>query len=191
MPRSSVVRATVIAVTVIAALVAGIRPNAFLRTAGGTLLLAFSTSSSSAVMPMTIQTARRLGVPEATANLVVPLGATMNMAGTALYQSVAILFLAQLAGIELSLGQIAIITATLVASSIGAPGTPGVSIAILLSVAAGFGIPTAGMVIILGVDRLLDMSRTAVNVTGDLVASLVLSRKQQLRAEPKVEAQPS
>lgn len=162
----------------VAALVAGIGPADFMKKAGGTLLLAFSTSSSSAVMPMTIQTARRLGVSDATANLVVPLGATMNMAGTALYQSVAILFLAQMAGIELSLGEIAIITATLVASSIGAPGTPGVSIAILLSVAAGFGIPTAGMVIILGVDRILDMSRTAVNVTGDLVASLVLSERR-------------
>ena len=161
----------------IAALVAKVAPMRFLKTAGGTLLLAFSTSSSSAVMPMTIQTARRFGVSDATANLVVPLGATMNMAGTALYQSVAILFLAQIAGIELSLGEIAIITATLVASSIGAPGTPGVSIAILLSVAAGFGIPTAGMVIILGVDRILDMSRTAVNVTGDLVASMVLSKR--------------
>jgi len=163
---------------VIAAVVAKIYPLPFLKTAGGTLLLAFSTSSSSAVMPMTIQTARRLGVSDATANLVVPLGATMNMAGTALYQSVAIMFLAQMAGIELSLGEIGIITATLVASSIGAPGTPGVSIAILLSVAAGFGIPTAGMVIILGVDRILDMSRTAVNVTGDLVASLVLSERR-------------
>jgi len=158
----------------VAALVAGIGPATFIKKAGSTLLLAFSTSSSSAVMPMTIQAARRLGVSDATANLVVPLGATMNMAGTALYQSVAILFLAQMAGIELSLGEIAIITATLVASSIGAPGTPGVSIAILLSVAAGFGIPTAGMVIILGVDRILDMSRTAVNVTGDLVASILL-----------------
>ncbi|MCG6114720.1 MAG: dicarboxylate/amino acid:cation symporter [Mesorhizobium sp.] len=162
----------------IAAVVAKIYPLPFLKTAGGTLLLAFSTSSSSAVMPMTIQTARRLGVSDATANLVVPLGATMNMAGTALYQSVAIMFLAQMAGIDLSLGEIAIITATLVASSIGAPGTPGVSIAILLSVAASFGIPTAGMVIILGVDRILDMSRTAVNVTGDLVASLVLSERR-------------
>ena len=158
----------------VAALVAGIGPATFIKKAGSTLLLAFSTSSSSAVMPMTIQAARRLGVSDATANLVVPLGATMNMAGTALYQSVAILFLAQMAGIELSLGEIAIITATLVASSIGAPGTPGVSIAILLSVAACFGIPTAGMVIILGVDRILDMSRTAVNVTGDLVASILL-----------------
>jgi Na+/H+-dicarboxylate symporter len=154
--------------------VARISPIAFLKGAAGTLLLAFSTSSSSAIMPMTITTARQLGVPASIANLVVPLGATMNMAGTALYQTVAILFLAQMAGIDLALPQIALITATLVASSIGAPGTPGVSIAILMSVAAGFGIPVEGMVIILGVDRLLDMSRTSVNVTGDLVACVVL-----------------
>jgi Na+/H+-dicarboxylate symporter len=155
-------------------IVARISPIAFLKGAAGTLLLAFSTSSSSAIMPMTITTARQLGVPASIANLVVPLGATMNMAGTALYQTVAILFLAQMAGIDLALPQIALITATLVASSIGAPGTPGVSIAILMSVAAGFGIPVEGMVIILGVDRLLDMSRTSVNVTGDLVACVVL-----------------
>lgn len=155
-------------------LLARVSPVAFLRDAAGTLLLAFSTSSSSAIMPMTITTARIMGVPSSIANIVVPLGATMNMAGTALYQSIAIIFLAQMAGIELSLPQIALITGTLVASSIGAPGTPGVSIAILVSVAAGFGIPVEGMVIILGVDRLLDMSRTAVNVTGDLVACVTL-----------------
>jgi Na+/H+-dicarboxylate symporter len=159
----------------IALVLARLSPLAFLRAAGGNLLLAFSTSSSSAVMPVTIQTARRLGVPESIANLVIPLGATMNMAGTALYQSVAILFLAQLAGIELTGAQIVAVTGTLVASSIGAPGTPGVSIAILISVATGMGIPVEGMVIILGVDRLLDMCRTAVNVTGDLVAATVLS----------------
>lgn len=152
----------------------GINPVRFVKEAGGTLLLAFSTSSSSAIMPMTIATAKRLGVPDGVSNLVVPLGATMNMAGTALYQSVAILFLAQMAGIELDIGQIVIITTTLVASSIGAPGTPGVSIAILMSVAAGFGIPVEGMVIILGVDRILDMSRTTVNVTGDLAACAIL-----------------
>ncbi|MFN2259882.1 MAG: dicarboxylate/amino acid:cation symporter [Parasphingopyxis sp.] len=155
----------------------GVGPGVFLRRAGETLLLAFSTSSSSAVMPSTIQTARRLGVSQEVANLVVPLGATMNMAGTALYQGVAILFLAQMAGVELSLAQTLLIVATLVASSIGAPGTPGVSIAILISVAAGFGIPAGGMVILLGVDRLLDMTRTAVNVTGDLAAAVLLDRK--------------
>jgi len=156
------------------AALAGLMPWRFLQVAGGNLLLAFSTSSSSAVMPVTIQTARRLGVPESVAGLVVPLGATMNMAGTALYQAVAILFLAQLAGVELTGAQIAVVVATLVGSSIGAPGTPGVSIAILISVATAIGIPVEGMVIILGVDRLLDMCRTAVNVTGDLVAAVLL-----------------
>ena len=104
----------------------------------------------------------------------VPLGATMNMAGAALYQAVAILFLAQLSGVELAPVQIAVVVGTLVASSIGAPGTPGVSIAILVNVATGMGIPIEGMVVILGVDRLLDMSRTVVNVTGDLVAAVLL-----------------
>ncbi len=158
----------------IAGMFAQTGPAEFLKKAGGNLLLAFSTSSSSAVMPVTIQTARRLGVPGNIANIVVPLGATMNMAGTALYQAIAILFLAQLAGVELSLAQIAIVTGTLIASSIGAPGTPGVSIAILSSVALSMNIPVEGMVIILGVDRLLDMCRTAVNVTGDLTAALLL-----------------
>ncbi|WP_165814564.1 dicarboxylate/amino acid:cation symporter [Pararhodobacter oceanensis] len=158
----------------IAFVFARITPMRFVKAAGSNLLLAFSTSSSSAVMPVTIQSARQLGVPENIANLVVPLGATMNMAGTALYQAVAILFLAQLAGIEPTPVEIAVVVGTLVASSIGAPGTPGVSIAILVSVATNMGIPVEGMVIILGVDRLLDMCRTSVNVTGDLVASVLL-----------------
>ena len=158
---------------VIAMVFAQVTPLRFVKAAGSNLLLAFSTSSSTAVMPVTIQSARRLGVPDSISNLVVPLGATMNMAGTALYQAVAILFLAQLAGIELSLAQTVVVVGTLVASSIGAPGTPGVSIAILVNVATGMGIPVEGMVIILGVDRLLDMCRTVVNVTGDLVAAVL------------------
>ncbi|QTD55679.1 dicarboxylate/amino acid:cation symporter [Parasphingorhabdus cellanae] len=159
---------------IILTIFARVGPIAFFKNTGETLLLAFSTSSSTAVMPSTVQSAKKLGVPREVANLVAPLGATMNMAGTALYQSVAILFLAQMSGIELSGGQIILMTVTLVASSIGAPGTPGVSIAILVSVAAGFGIPADGMVIVMGVDRLLDMSRTSVNVAGDLTASTLL-----------------
>lgn len=157
----------------VALVFAGVMPLLFIRAAGSNLLLAFSTSSSSAVMPVTIQSARQLGVPDSIANLVVPLGATMNMAGTAMYQAVAILFLAQLAGIDLTMAQTLTVVATLVASSIGAPGTPGVSIAILISVATTMGIPVEGMVIIIGVDRLLDMCRTVVNVAGDLVAAVL------------------
>lgn len=154
----------------------GLGFGTFVQIAGPNLLLAFSTSSSSAVMPSTIQTARKLEVPADIANLVIPLGATMNMAGTALYQSVAILFLAQISGVELTLAETLLLVGTLVASSIGAPGTPGVSIAILASVAAGFGIPAAGLAIILGVDRILDMSRTVVNVTGDITAAVVMKK---------------
>ncbi len=164
----------IIVYLVVLAILRQISPRQFFSVAGQNLLLAFSTSSSSAVMPSTIQTVRRFDVPTEVANLVIPIGATMNMAGTALYQSIAIIFLAQMAGVELSHGAMILITGTLVASSIGAPGTPGVSIAILASVAAGFGIPAEGLVIILGVDRLLDMARTVVNVTGDITAAVLL-----------------
>ena len=159
------------------ALVARANPLRFLAAIAPVQLLAFSTSSSAAVMPLSIETAaKKLGVPSSTADVVIPLGATMNMAGTALYQSVAVLFLAQMTGVDLAPGQIAAVVGTLVVSSIGAPGTPGVSIAILATVVSGLGIPTAGVVLILGVDRLLDMCRTVVNVTGDLTACLLLKR---------------
>lgn len=158
-------------------LVARANPLRFLAAIAPVQLLAFSTSSSAAVMPLSIETAaKKLGVPSSTADVVIPLGATMNMAGTALYQSVAVLFLAQMTGVDLAPGQIAAVVGTLVVSSIGAPGTPGVSIAILATVVSGLGIPTAGVVLILGVDRLLDMCRTVVNVTGDLTACLLLKR---------------
>jgi Na+/H+-dicarboxylate symporter len=126
-------------------------------------------------MPVTIETAvSKLKVPERIASVVVPLGATINMAGTALYQAIAVMFLAQIAGVDLSGGDLALIVITLVAASIGAPGTPGISIVILSTVVAGFGIPTTGLILILGVDRILDMSRTVVNVTGDLTACVLI-----------------
>jgi Na+/H+-dicarboxylate symporter len=151
------------------------RPVRFLANVADPLILAFSTSSSAAVMPLSIDTAvKKLDVPEGTASLVIPLGATINMAGTALYQSVAIAFLAQVAGVELSIGQQVAIVVTLVASSIGAPGIPGVGVVILGTVAFGFGIPGTALPLVLGVDRILDMCRTAVNLVGDLVASVLL-----------------
>lgn len=166
------------------ALLGGYPPMKFLKQIGANLLLAFSTSSSAAVMPMSIATARdKLGVKPHIATLVMPLGATVNMAGTALYQAVAVAFLAQISGIELSVGYLGLIVLTLVASSIGSPGTPGVSVAILGKIALSFGIPTGGIALIMGVDRILDMSRTTVNVTGDLAAAVVLSRHSGKRKE--------
>ncbi len=156
---------------------AGRSPLVFLRATREVLLLAFSTSSSAAVMPMSIKTAEdRLGVRPSVAQFVIPLGATINMNGTALYQGVAAMFLAQVYGIDIGLSGMVLIVVTAVGASIGAPATPGVGIVVLSMVLGSVGIPPAGIALILGVDRILDMCRTAINVAGDLVASLILDR---------------
>ena len=148
---------------------------AFSRSIAPVQLMAFSTSSTAAVMPLSIETAvSKLGVRPGTANLIIPLAATINMAGTALYQSIAILFLAQAAGLELSLATTAGVVVSIVAASVGAPGTPGVGIVILSNIAASAGIPATGLPLVLGLDRPLDMARTAVNVTGDLTACVLV-----------------
>lgn len=164
---------------VLVAILGRMSPLAFLKAVFPVQLLAFSTSSSAAVMPLSMETARnRLGTPGDTASFIIPLAATMNMAGTALYQSIAVVFVAQVAGVPLAPPEVALIVLSLVAASIGAPGAPGVSVAILSGMLATFSIPAEGLVFVLGVDRLLDMSRTVVNVTGDLAACRILSRNK-------------
>ncbi len=158
-------------------LVLGTRPGRFLAETRELLLLAFSTSSSAAVMPLSMKTAEeRLGVPGSVARFVIPLGATINMNGTALYQGVAAMFLAQVYGVELGMSAMVLVVATAVGSAIGSPGTPGVGIVILAMVLTSVGIPAEGVALIMGVDRVLDMSRTAVNVAGDVTASALMSR---------------
>jgi Na+/H+-dicarboxylate symporter len=156
---------------------AGMAARRFLGDTKELLLLAFSTSSSAAVMPLAIQTAmEKLGVRASVAQFVIPLGATINMNGTALYQAVAAVFLAQVFDVEIGTGGLALIVAMAVGASIGSPATPGVGIVILAGILASIGVPPAGVALILGVDRLLDMSRTAVNACGDLVACLLIDR---------------
>jgi len=134
------------------------------------LLLAFSTSSSAAVMPITLQVVEdKLNVRPDISRFLVPLGATINMTGTALYQGVATVFLAQVFNVDLSLTSYVFIITMSVAASIGSPATPGAGIIILSMVLEGVGIPAAGIALILGVDRILDMCRTSVNVLGDVV----------------------
>ena len=161
-------------------------------------LLAFSTSSSAATMPLSLRVAEdRLKVAPPIARFVIPLGATVNMDGTALYQVVAALFIAQLFGVELTAAQFAVLVVTVVGASIGSPSTPGVGIIILATILQGMGIPAAGVAILLGVDRILDMCRTAVNVTGDLTACVVMDRwledvkQDPFAAIPENEAPPS
>jgi proton glutamate symport protein len=154
-----------------------INPLTFLSNARGLQLLAFSTSSSAAVMPLSIKIAEeKLGVQPSTSNFIIPLGATINMDGTALYQVVAAIFLTQVFGIDLSSGELLLLIATTIGASIGSPSTPGVGIVILATILTNIGIPASGIALILGVDRILDMSRTVINVTGDLTACIVMDK---------------
>ena len=167
---------------------AGLKPVAFLRSSRELLLLAFSTSSSAAVMPLSIKTAEeKLGVRRSIAQFVIPLGATINMNGTALYQGAAAVFLAQVYGIDISAGGLALIVVMAVGASIGSPATPGVGIVILAMVLSTIGIPAEGVALLMGVDRILDMSRTSINVAGDLVASKLIDRWVVDDAEPEAE----
>ena len=128
-------------------------------------------------MPLSIKTAEEnLKAHSSVSQFVIPLGATINMNGTALYQGVATVFLAQVFGVDLSMSALLLVVVTAVGASIGSPGTPGVGIVILAIVLDTAGIPTAGIALILGVDRILDMSRTAVNVCGDLVAAKLMNQ---------------
>ncbi|MDO9534345.1 MAG: dicarboxylate/amino acid:cation symporter [Bacillota bacterium] len=155
-------------------------PLEFLKMIREVQLLAFSTSSSAAVMPLSIQVAEdKLKVNPSTAQFLIPLGATVNMNGTALYplyQGVATVFLAQVFNVELTISSLLLIIVMTVGVSIGSSATPGVGMVILAMVLTSVGIPPSGIALIIGVDRILDMSRTAINVTGDLTACLVMDK---------------
>ncbi|CAD6524925.1 Sodium:dicarboxylate symporter [metagenome] len=144
-------------------------------------VLAFSTSSSAAVMPVSIKTAEeKMKVNPKVSQFVIPLGATINMDGTAVYQIIAVFFLAQLFNIDLGFTTILLISVTALAASIGAPSAPGTGIVILSTILIAAGIPPVGVILLLGVDRILDMIRTTVNVTGDLTACLFFDKQMKI-----------
>ncbi len=143
-------------------------------------LLAFTTSSSAAVLPLNLENLQQnLGVSSRTASFVLPVGVTINMDGTSLYQAVGAVFIAQVMGIDLSFLQILTIIATTTISSIGTPGIPGGSIVILVMVLGSVGIPAEGLALILGIDRPLDMLRTVVNVTGDATVAMIVDKNSK------------
>jgi len=152
-------------------------PFKFLKAIKEPQLLAFSTASSAAVMPVSMKTAEEnLKISSNISDFVIPIGATINMDGTALFQCVTTLFMAQAYGIELSLINLILMTATVIAASIGTPAIPGGGVIILATVLQSAGIPADGLIVIIGIDRILGMFRTVVNVTGDLTACLVFNR---------------
>ena len=165
-------------------LVARRSPREFFRKAEIVLLTAFSTSSSSATLPTSMRVAREeLGIPREVAGFVLPLGATLNMNGSALFEGATVLFLAQVFGVQLSLGAQLVVVVMAVITAIGAAGIPGGSIPLLMMILGMVGVPIEGIAIILGVDRLLDMCRTVLNVTGDLVTAAVVARFEGLEDE--------
>ena len=158
----------------------GISPWAFFSKCRGVIATAFGTSSSSATLPTSIRTAEtELGVPRPIAGFVLPLGATMNMNGTALFEGVTAVFLAQVMGVDLTFTQQLIVMLLCVLTAVGAAGVPGGSIPLLAMVLASVGVPPESIFIILGVDRILDMCRTTLNVLGDLTAAVFIARTEQ------------
>ncbi len=160
-----------------------IKINTFFAGIAPAQLVAFSTSSSGATLPVTMERCEEnLGISEEVSSFVLPLGATVNMDGTALYQAVAAVFISQALGMELDLGQQLTIVLTAVIASIGTAAVPGAGIIMLVIILEAIGVPIAGIALVLGVDRILDMLRTVTNVTGDAtVATVVAASENQLR----------
>jgi len=154
----------------------------FYKKAVPIFLTAFSTSSSAATMPVTIRTLEKeFGVPDSITTFSVPIGVTVNMDGTALFEVLAAIFVAQLLGVDLSLMEHFTLVFLVLITSIGVAGVPGGSLPILMAAMASLNIPVEGIALVLGVDRLLDMSRTVTNVTGDSVAALFLARTEKVQ----------
>ena len=152
-------------------------------------LLAFSTSSSGATLPVTMDRCRKhLGVSEEVTSFVLPLGATINMDGTALYQAVASVFIAQALGLDLTLAAQATIVLTAVLASIGTAAVPGAGIIMLVIILEAIQVPTEGIALILGVDRILDMMRTVTNVTGDAAVACVIASSEGALGPPSSDA---
>jgi DAACS family dicarboxylate/amino acid:cation (Na+ or H+) symporter len=170
-----------ISISAILRFLVGISPLKFFARIRGALVTAFSTSSSSATLPTALATAEmNLGIPRHIAGFVLPLGSTMCMNGTALFEGITVITLAQAFGVSLNFGQMVAVMIMSVLTAVGAAGVPGGSIPLLVGVLAMFGVPAEGIAIILGVDRILDMSRTTVNVLGDLSATAFVARSEKV-----------
>ncbi len=153
-------------------------PIEFAKKAFPAWATAFTTSSSSGTLPVSMQSAESLGIPQPIYSFVLPLGATINMDGTAIYQGVSALFIAQVFGVSLTLSQQLTIILTATLASVGTAGVPGAGMIMLAMVLQSVGLPVEGIALVAGVDRILDMVRTSLNVLGDLTAALFVSRSE-------------
>jgi proton glutamate symport protein len=177
---------TIFVVFVLGAVIAitGIPLGRFVRAAREPFLIAFSTSSSEAALPRALENMERFGVPKHIVSFVLPTGYSFNLDGTTLYLSLASVFVAQAAGIELSVGQQVIMMLTLMLTSKGVAGVPRAALVILAGTLATFHLPMEGAAVLLGIDALMDMARTSVNVLGNCLAAAVVARWEGVRFEP-------
>lgn len=157
----------------------GLNPRIFIWKMRAAMLFAFSTASSNATIPVTLESVeQRLGVKNRISSFTIPLGATINMDGTAIMQGIATGFIAQFYGIELTIAQYLMVVMMVITASIGAAGVPSVGLVLLAGVLAQVGLPEEGIALILGVDRLLDMTRTVVNITGDATVTTIVAKHE-------------
>jgi Na+/H+-dicarboxylate symporter len=160
-------------------LLARVNPLTFLYKMRAALMFAFSTASSNATIPVTLESVeKRVGVSNRVASFTIPLGATINMDGTAIMQGIATGFIAQFYGVELSMAQYLMVVVMVILASIGTAGVPSVGLVVLAGVLTQVGLPAEGIAMILGVDRLLDMTRTMINVTGDATVTTIVARSE-------------
>ena len=161
----------------------GLSPAAFFRGMAPAMMLGFSSASSMGTLPLNLECVERLGARREVAGFVLPLGATINMDGTAIYQGVCVVFIAACYGVELTPSQILTVVLTATLASVGTAGVPGAGVLMLTMVLESVRLPVAGIALVLGVDRIFDMGRTVVNITGDAVCALVVSRMEARRKE--------
>jgi Na+/H+-dicarboxylate symporter len=167
----------------------GLNPLTFFKGIRQVMLVAFSSSSSAATLPLNMESCEKnLGVPKQITSFVLPLGATVNMDGTSMYQAIASVFIAQVYGIDLSLTAQLTIVFMAVLASIGTAPVPGVGIIMLIIVLRSVHVPEEGIALIMGIDRFLDMCRTVPNVTGDAVVSVIMARQEGVLRKPTPEA---
>jgi Na+/H+-dicarboxylate symporter len=155
---------------------AGLSPVTFFKEMMPAIMMAFSSASSVGTLPINMQCAEKLGAKKDVVSFVLPLGATINMDGTAIYQGVCSVFIATCFGIDLTIGQMITIVLTATLASIGTAGVPGSGMVMLAMVLQSVGLPVEGIALVAGVDRIFDMGRTAVNITGDSACSLIVSK---------------
>lgn len=179
-----IVHAVLVYSTTLGAL-AGVSPVKFFSNMAPAMMMAFSSASSVGTLPFTLECSEKLGARREVASFVLPLGATINMDGTAIYQGVCAVFIASAFGIDLTLGQMLTIVLTATLASVGTAGVPGAGMVMLTMVLQSVGVPVEGIALVAGIDRVFDMGRTTVNITGDAACAVIVSKMEDKKQARK------